>query len=423
MATIKFQIRSKQKDKAVPIYVNISLGRGQVFRCKSGFFINYDSWSETRGYPKQNDVGNKQLNNKLKTLEKYLLDQINAEQSDGGYFSKEYFEHQIEECFNRDNVHQDNGLLLNYVQHIIDNAATRKIKGKSKVGLSENTVKNYNTFKQIVEEYEKFLRRPIRFRDISLDFVDHFKEWLLNVKDYSVNHAGKSIAFIKSLSKEAERLGIAVHPQIHLIEGFAESNEDRYIVTLSSGELERIRKVELKSKALENARKWLLIGCEIGQRGGDLLEIKESMIRETVDCKVIDVKQQKTGKTVAVAVTPEVERLIQEGFPYKIPIQKFNDHIKELAKLAKIVEPTEGKKFNKETGRKELGKYPKHELITSHTCRRSFATNNYKKVPTTVLMGITGHSKESTFLAYINKPKDMDENAKMFLKYMNGEKM
>jgi hypothetical protein len=34
-------------------------------------------------------------------------------------------------------------------------------------------------------------------------------------------------------------------------------------------------------------------------------------------------------------------------------------------------------------------------------------------------MGITGHVKESTFLQYINKPKDRDENAKHFLRLLN----
>jgi len=78
----------------------------------------------------------------------------------------------------------------------------------------------------------------------------------------------------------------------------------------------------------------------------------------------------------------------------------------------------DGKKYDSETKRKVFGKYPKHELITSHTCRRSFVTNYYKIIPTTIIMGITGHVKESTFLQYINKPKDRDENAKLFLKYL-----
>ena len=41
--------------------------------------------------------------------------------------------------------------------------------------------------------------------------------------------------------------------------------------------------------------------------------------------------------------------------------------------------------------------------ITTHTGRRSFATNYYQDAPTSLIMSVTGHTKESTFLKYINK--------------------
>ena len=43
--------------------------------------------------------------------------------------------------------------------------------------------------------------------------------------------------------------------------------------------------------------------------------------------------------------------------------------------------------------------------ITTHTGRRSFATNYYynKEASTPMIMSVTGHTKESTFLKYINK--------------------
>ena len=62
--------------------------------------------------------------------------------------------------------------------------------------------------------------------------------------------------------------------------------------------------------------------------------------------------------------------------------------------------------------------FPKYELITSHCFRRSFATNYYKKIPTAVLMSITGHSKESLFLSYINQREDKDANADLFMKLL-----
>ncbi len=61
--------------------------------------------------------------------------------------------------------------------------------------------------------------------------------------------------------------------------------------------------------------------------------------------------------------------------------------------------------------------YEKYKLITSHSFRCSFLTNYYKIIPTAVLIGITGHSKESLFLTYINKHEDKDSNANLFMKF------
>ena len=62
---------------------------------------------------------------------------------------------------------------------------------------------------------------------------------------------------------------------------------------------------------------------------------------------------------------------------------------------------------------------PKYKFITSHSFRRSFATNFYKIMPTPVLMGITGHSEERMFLKYINQKVDKDTNADAFALYYN----
>jgi integrase len=44
----------------------------------------------------------------------------------------------------------------------------------------------------------------------------------------------------------------------------------------------------------------------------------------------------------------------------------------------------------------------KADLICSHTARRSFATNAYKKgLPISSIMQITGHKTESSFRKYI----------------------
>ena len=59
--------------------------------------------------------------------------------------------------------------------------------------------------------------------------------------------------------------------------------------------------------------------------------------------------------------------------------------------------------------------YPKYELITSHTMKRSFATIYFGKIKTTILMQITGHSRESNFKSYIGGNPNKDTIADIFM--------
>ena len=47
--------------------------------------------------------------------------------------------------------------------------------------------------------------------------------------------------------------------------------------------------------------------------------------------------------------------------------------------------------------------------------RRSFATNYFGKIETPILMEITGHSRESTFLEYVGKNANMDTYADILM--------
>lgn len=49
--------------------------------------------------------------------------------------------------------------------------------------------------------------------------------------------------------------------------------------------------------------------------------------------------------------------------------------------------------------------------ISSHIGRRSFASNNYGKIPTPLLMIATGHKSELMFLKYIGKIDNQQTHA------------
>ena len=107
--------------------------------------------------------------------------------------------------------------------------------------------------------------------------------------------------------------------------------------------------------------------------------------------------------------------ILKYKFPYRISDQKFNKYMKEVSKRAELSEIVSGYKFNALSKRKELVEMPKHDLLSSHDLRRSFATYHYDKGrPVAYIMKI-GHKRESTFYEYIGKNPKKDFDAYNFL--------
>lgn len=425
MAITNYRLRSRA-DKNVSIYISLSLGRGKKFETITGFYINPKNWKENvknsskqLGFPKNSNRAEiKKIKNSLLKLKSFIDTEINNAQSKGELINTNWLKKQIIACFNRKEIIEiESNLLTDYIQKIIDNADTKVLQG-GKIGLSENRVKGYITFKGVIENYQKYIKKEIDFKDININFEKDFRIWLIKTKVYSLNYAGKNFDNLKTVCNDAERNGKQVNPHAKHIKSFSESKDDREVITLSFPELEKIEKKDITNESLINVRKWLILGCEIGQRGGDLLDLTEDNFRtDASGIDFIDIKQQKTGKNVTIPVRPKVKQIKESGLPYKISIQKFNDYLKDLCKLCEIDDKIRGKVYDKRKKRKVTKLYSKYKLITSHCCRRSFATNYYKKVRTSVLRLITGHSKESLFLTYIGVEEDKDANAKLMLRY------
>ena len=121
---------------------------------------------------------------------------------------------------------------------------------------------------------------------------------------------------------------------------------------------------------------------------------------------LIEFTQVKTEKIMTIPLHSKIMEILKKyngDFPRKISDQKYNEHIKKVCEKAKIEQPTNGVLFDQETKSKVEKDYPKWKLVSSHIGRRSFATNNYGKIPTSFLMYITGHTTEAMFLTYIGK--------------------
>jgi len=312
---------------------------------------------------------------------------------------------------------RDQGVLLTQISNYIKQAPLRRLKRSGSLGLSNNSIRNLKRFYDLIQEFESDFGQSIMLDTIDHMLVNAFKEWLLTEKEYSLNNAGLQLKLLKMICKEAERMSINVNPYTRHIESFTQKSKDRVLQTISFEEIKKIKAIRDLPSTLENAKKWILIGLYVGQRVSDLLALKPLQLRFIENGVYIDINQQKTDKYVTVGVVDkEVIQILKNNFPYPISAQLFNRQIKQICQIAGIYEMVSGYKLCPKTRRKRLGTHPKYSLISSHDLRRSFATNYFGKIETPILMQITGHSKESTFLSYIGSQVNKDTYADAFMK-------
>ena len=165
---------------------------------------------------------------------------------------------------------------------------------------------------------------------------------------------------------------------------------------LNIDEINRLIALDLDGE-LEKCRDAFVLMCYLGLRYSDYKNINRNNISGTN----LNIRMHKTNEDISIPIHPTAMQIIDK-WNYELPKlsnAKLNKYIKKICRCAEIDEVI----INGENA------FKKYELITCHTARRSFATNGFEsKVPTRVLMQITGHKKESTFLNYVQRKREIE---------------
>ncbi|MFZ4414514.1 MAG: site-specific integrase [Bacteroidales bacterium] len=291
-----------------------------------------------------------------------------------------------------------------------------------------STLKSFKVVRRNLQEYQKAKKTVLNFNSIDIDFYNSFVDFLtkptkeknktgqtITKAGLSKNTIGTRIKILKTFINEANDRGITVLNDYRK-KSFKVLKEETSSIYLNESELMKIYYIETSLDSLEILRKeyntetlpeylakvrdLFLIGCYTGLRFSDLSKLNKDNI--TSD-NTINIKTIKTNQSVVVPIHP-ITRQIFEKYDYQLPRvisnQRFNDYLKHIAKIARINEPitTESTKG----GFKVSETTEKYNLVTSHTARRSFATNAFlMDMPSISIMKITGHKTESAFMKYI----------------------
>ncbi len=414
MATVNYLVKGKK------YYSNILLrfkdGRRFDLTTSTDIKIDPRHWSKARQKVKliAGNASKDAINKHLDKLETFIINEFNLDNMEGVFIDIKWLKKKIAKYFNRpiDELEMDKVYFIAFVENFIQIAPSRIVKGKNKV-VSEGTIKKYKTTLHKLNEYEKRYMTKVKFTDLNLTFYDKFIHLLNKEQNISMGTIGNYIKTIKTIAREAKLQGLPVHEHINHPKFFGPSSK-AISIYLKDTEINTIYNHNFSTnERLDNARDLFIIGLRTGLRVSDFLRLKQTNIKEGY----FEIETKKTGQNVIIPMHPQVKATLKkrDGFPHKISDQKFNLYIKEISKEVGLIQKVEGSKINSETKRKVQGMYPKHELVTSHICRRSFASNLYGKLPNMVIMAITGHQTEAQFLKYIKiTPK---ENAQKLHEY------
>jgi integrase len=360
------------------------------------------------------------VNSKIETFERNAKELIHQLTENGNPPTLEKLKTELDKLYKPDKVLTKGEVpkdLFSFIDYLIDNSNNKL-----------STLKSYKVVKRNLLDYQTAKRCVINFNNIDIDFYNSFVDYLtkptksktktgkiITTLGLSKNTIGTRIKILKTFVSEASERGINV-PTDYKKKSFKVLKEETNSIYLTESELLQMYYIETSPNSLDilskeyktdklpeylaKVRDLFLIGCYTGLRFSDLSKLNKDNI--TSD-DTINVKTQKTNQNVVVPIHPITKHIFEKynfQLPRAISNQKFNDYLKDVAKIAGIneliyTEITKG-------GFKLSESTEKYNLVTSHTARRSFATNAFlADMPSISIMKITGHKTESAFMKYI----------------------
>lgn len=397
MANILFKLRQEKGSEPQPIYLVYWFGSKDRIFYSTGFKVNPQYWNAKKHRVRDvvecttKDI----INNRLSELEKVTEKYIATQMASGEAITKETLRAFLD---NYTNPKETKGnTLTDFVKEFVENG-TKKINPSTGEYITLRTVQAYKKFQDYLSEFEEKQRRKYDFTDIDLDFYEDFTAYLRST-GLATNTIGKYIRILKAVLNEATEKGInkTTAYKSHRFKVVEEESENIY---LDEDELELLHSLDLSQNTrLERVRDLFLVGAWTGLRFSDFIRIKQ----ENIKGNYIEIEQQKTRKRVLIPLHPvvlEIWEKYDKKLPPNITNQKLNDYIKEVCELAGL-NKHEHKAITK-GGVKRSQRFEKWELVSSHTARRSFATNLFLDgFPTLSIMQVTGHKTEKAFMKYI----------------------
>lgn len=408
MSEAKFILKEPKSTDKTLIYLFYNFNY-QRLKYSTGEKIAPKNWNptkqrakETRSFPEHFE-----LNNRLNYIENSISNAFRKIINDSRIPNSTILRNELNKILKGEKEKRKPDL-FNFIEIYINESKTSK---------SKTLINAYHAVHNRLIEFSALKHFPLDFDTIDLEFYSRFRDFLLYDKDLLNNTVGKYIKNLKLFLNEATERGINTN-MIFRSKKFKVIQDETDSIYLNEDELGALYSLDLASNStLSEVRDLFLIGCYTGLRFSDFINLNKRNIVEKGQKKLIQIRTQKTDATVVIPMHPIVEDIwlkYNNSIPKPYSNQRMNIHLKTVGQLAALEDKQQ---ITKNQGTKRnVFTLKKYEMLSTHTARRSFATNMYLAgVPTVSIMLITGHRTEKAFLKYIKVTKE--QNATKLLEH------
>jgi integrase len=407
MANVNFNLKDKKAKGKTLVFLNFNYDNKRV-KISTGISVHPKNWNENNmrvkehmTIPEHSDSNEKLDNQRNSMMEVYRK-------------------------FEKEGYFPEPKILKNEFLTILNNPIQTKTK-KDFWGHFDDFIEyKKKSAVKTIGDYDKALRKHLKGtedefkKSITFEYIKKPVEGFVDDLDFYLNNkclnAAKFMGLkVNTIGKQHKNLKVflnwcfdsEIYPRFNLshIKTFTEESDAVY---LTQEEVNKIKNKKLNDENENLVRDVFLIGVETALRYVDLCKLTKENIKGE-DLHIIPSKQRGySNKKLIIPISSTVKSILKKynNIPPNYPYNKSTLFIKTIQKIAERCEINEEFTFVHQYKDKKIATTNfKYNLITTHTCRRSFVTLKYyakkNRMPTAAIMKFSGHSTERGLLRYL----------------------
>ena len=405
MATTKLFLKEPKAANITRIICVLTDGRGVQIKVQSDYSVNPKHWGKNQRVLSANSNA-VEINKQLGKFKNAVLNIYQKAKLEGLKVNAEYIREQLKPT--KEAV-SGNVEFWNVWEYFLQYK-----RGSYK----EKSFEKFQALKNHLKQFEAEVKLPLQLKTVTAETLNKLQDYFFNKAAHNNKIGLNTQTTAKYMELFKSFLNWAVNHQYTDNSSFRNftpiHQPDTLKVILTAEDKEKIKKANFGVKGyLNNVRELLILSTLTGLRYSDYSRIKGEHLKKDEDgSPVLHIRQEKTDEYVDIPLTLEANAIINRllsGEIHPISNQKMNEYVKELCKIAEVDEPFEIHKYKGKL--KTSQTLPKYELVTTHTGRRTFATDLLLKgVPAQTVMKFTGHRDYKSFAKYVNIPKKAEMN-------------